>query len=174
MRLERAWLLLPVLLVPAALQFAPLRLSSTPEVVMSTPHSPISVKLDVGIDGRNVPMTVQFSNTSSEKAYLYVPNACAEGKIQKNLFKVEGKPGQSPVAEVAYKGPYRKLASPTPRDFIELAPGASSTTHVDLAAAYDFPAGPGHYEVYYSAINPSPQPGQLKEMRSNRVAFELQ
>lgn len=173
MRIERAWFLLPVLLALAAVQFASKPSSPTPDALMSTAPSPISVALGVRVDGRKLPMTIEFSNTSPDVAFLYLPNACADGNIQKNVFEVEGKPGQSPVAEVRYKGPYRKLAAPTLKDFLELAPGATKTVQVDLATAYDFPAGPGHYEVYYTAINPSPVPGQITEMRSERTAFEL-
>jgi hypothetical protein len=75
---------------------------------------------------------------------------------------------------VPYKGPYRKLPAPTPGDFIEIAPGATLSVQVEIGSAYDFPAGAGRYTVRYEAINPSPQPGNLSEMRSAPVPFELQ
>jgi hypothetical protein len=166
MRLDRPGSFAPALLVAGAQLLSACH--STPTNANMIAPSPIAVKLDVRVDGRHVPAELEFRNTTDEKVFLYEPNACDKGKIRKNVFNVAG--GKGPIE---YKGPYMKLAAPTAADFIEIAPGATFSVTVQLDEAYDFPPGAGSYEVRYSAINPSPEPGVLSDLQSELVAFEL-
>jgi hypothetical protein len=171
MRLDRLSLRSPLLLaLLAALLTAPFLTACHPTTTNATMLAPslIAVKLDIQVDGRRVPTTIEFRNTTQEKAFLYAPNACANAHIEKNVFKVEGDLGP-----IEYSGPYMKLAAPTAADFIELAPAATFVAHVNLEESYAFPVGWGRYRVRYAAVNPSPTPGELRDLQSEVVTFEL-
>jgi|GEM_PF-6080438 len=135
--------------------------------------SPIQVSLEINSSDRRLPTKVHFRNSSKDKVYLYKVNGFTEGRIENNLFIIEGKNGRVP-----YKGLYFKRREPKlPGDFVELLPGGVFVALVRLADAYDFPPGPGQgigrYQARYEAIDPSPPEGPLREMRSNEVAFDL-
>ena len=115
-----------------------------------------------------MPVTVAFRNTSGDKGYIYKMLAPMDGELSQNLFRIQG-----PAGPVSYKGPVMKLADPTPKDFIEIEPGAGLECRVKLAESYAFPSGGGTFKVHCFAVNTFPTGNQLRELESNEVTFRL-
>jgi hypothetical protein len=134
---------------------------------MALKPSDIQVTLEVK-GGLSVSVTMTFRNTSGDKGYIYKMLAPVDGELSQNLFRIRG-----PAGPVSYKGPVMKLAAPTPKDFIEIAPGASLECTVKLAESYAFPAGGGTFKVHYFAVNSFPTGNQLRKLESNEVTFRL-
>jgi len=136
---------------------------------MPLPRSPVSVALSISASGGAILAALEFRNATAGTAHLYKVLACLEGRIENNLFEIDG-----PKGPVLYNGRYVKRREPAPADFLALAPGAELRATVDLAGSYMFDQGPGRYRAHYFAINPSRSDADtLEELVSNNVTFEL-
>ena len=136
---------------------------------MSLKASEIQVTLVGPVSGdASGTVKVVFHNNGTERGYLYKMLVPATGALKQDLFTLTG-----PAGPVSYKGPVMKLAAPTPKDFIEIAPGASLECTVKLAESYAFPAGGGTFKVHYFAVNSFPTGNQLRKLESNEVTFRL-
>lgn len=105
-------------------------------------------------------------NPTDVEAHLYLPNACAGGRIENDVFRV-----RDGHKEAAYTGRYVKRPAPRPEDFASLPAHDTRTEEVDLATAYAVVPGTT-YSVTYEAFHGSPtNPDDLWEVVSPPLAI---
>ena len=116
------------------------------KIVVQTP--PATVKLTVFVEGKNVRARLDFTNLSSQIVYLDKVNACANGKIGANVFRIQAEDGRI----VEFKGKQAKRPrNPGPDQLLPLVNGSSLSEEVNLNSAYRFPKGAHDFSISYSA-----------------------
>ncbi|MFE8601846.1 hypothetical protein [Archangium violaceum] len=128
---------------------------------------PVAVSLfeaTPGPDGWKYSVELKISNSLTRMLQLDGPSVAEKGKLSNNLFQVEVD-GQ----RIAYQGMMAKRAPPG--RFIELKPGATYRTVVELSSEYPVPPGEHRLTVKFSHHNHfSPDDCQLE---SKPVTSEL-
>jgi hypothetical protein len=134
-----------------------------------TQSQAVTVELRIDIVGTRVQATMDFINRSSGTAFLEIVNACANRKIENDVFEIK-----SQGARIPYIGILAKRNPPGPDDFLGIAPGKKFSTVVFLDEAYEFLPGHHAYSVRYSALHDYPDKDDYFELQSQEVSFTLQ
>ena len=127
----------------------------------------VSVHLTVSAHGR-VMAKLKFKNSSNRDVFLEKYNACAEQRVENNVFEIRTN-GQL----LDYTGILAKRRRPIPQDYIVIRPGETFETEVDLMKAYGFPKELREYVVVYSAVISYPDHDGIWMLKSNPVRFSF-
>jgi hypothetical protein len=104
------------------------------------------VEVSPGPNGWKYSVELKISNALTRPLKLDGPSVAEKGMLSNNLFQVEvdGQP-------ISYRGMMAKRAPP--KRFIELKPGATYNTVVDLSSDYPVPPGKHRLTVRFSHTN---------------------
>lgn len=127
----------------------------------------VDVRLEVTVIDGKAHATLTYTNTSTADVYLEKGNACLNGKIENDVFRLK-----TDEHEVEYIGRLEKREL-GPNDFVKLAPQAKLTAQVTLNDAYDFLAGTHRYQGHYEALHPYPNRPGFFSLKSNEASFVL-
>jgi hypothetical protein len=132
---------------------------------MDGTQPPITANLSVRTDNGAIFARLVYKNRSGEDAFIDRRNACLDGRIENDVFRIAMR-GKG----IEYRGALAKRRAPSEADFLKLTPGQSVTTEVRLDGDYAFLKGKHTYTVSYSAYQQFP--GQrLWELKSNSIRF---
>ncbi len=127
---------------------------------------PVSVLLEVEVNGREVLAKLKFTNNTKKSVWLYKHILGLNGKLTNRLFEItcEGK-------KVTYTGKMIKRRAPTAKDFLELEAEDELETEVPLHKYYRFLEGKHEYVAIYDAYVTSYGTQRAFPLSSNEVAF---
>jgi hypothetical protein len=133
---------------------------------VALPPSPISVHLDVTLDGPRVMAKLRFRNDGSQPHPLLRWVIFENGTVDSNRFNVlvDG-------VEAPYRGIAMKRRPPGSADYRTLEPRETIESTVDLARAYDLPNGT--VNVQYDTVNQLQDGKHLEALLSNPVRVDL-
>src|SRR4051812_29653039 len=92
----------------------------------------VSAQLTVHSTQKDVFADLSFTNHDSEARFVEKVNACIDGVIENNVFRISsaGRP-------ITYTGMLAKRTEPSPNDLYRLEPEKTFTTRVKLTNAYE-------------------------------------
>jgi peptidyl-Lys metalloendopeptidase len=132
------------------------------ETVQDAVAGDVAVKLSVEKSAMaardNVLVSVTMTNVSSRTVRLLKWNTPVDG-LKEDLFKVT-----ADGVQAEYNGRHYKWAAPQATDYLQLAPGESVSSKVDLSAIYDF-SKTANYDISFGASHDG-----VSEMASNSVS----
>ncbi|QSQ22847.1 peptidase M35 [Pyxidicoccus parkwayensis] len=138
------------------------RAESNEPAVQDAVAGDVAVKLSVEKSSMaardNVLVSVTMTNVSSRTVRLLKWNTPVDG-VKEDLFKVTA---NGVAAE--YNGRHYKWATPVETDYLNLAPGESVSSKVDLSAIYDF-SKTANYDISFGASHDG-----VSELSSNSVS----
>lgn len=128
----------------------------------------VDIRLELKNSSGKVKLT--FHNPSNKYAYIAKWQTLKDGELNNSIFKIT-----TGLDEVNYIGRQVKLAAPTkPEDYIQLAPGQTLTSEVDLQNFYDFKWGVNEYQIQYISIaQPLQQTDFTPELKSNTLTATI-
>jgi len=126
----------------------------------------VSVHLTVSAVFDQVMARLEFKNSSNRDVFIEKYNACAEQRIENNVFEI-----QTHGQLLDYTGMLAKRRRPILQDYLVIRPGESFKTEVDLTKAYAFPKEFHDYVVVYSAVISYPDRDGIWMLKSNPAGF---
>jgi hypothetical protein len=128
--------------------------------------SRVFAQLSVRVEGRQVLAKLEFVNRSNEDLFIEKFNACFNGEIENNVFRIT-----TDGRTLNYVGILAKRRRPIGEDYLRIEPGQSYTTQTDLVKAYAFLQGSRLYEGLYSAMISYPRRDGCWSLESNKSTF---